>query len=44
VALSVICSGRQTYVIDKEGKIKLIFNSQLNSTKHVTEALAEIGA
>ncbi len=31
--------GRVTYVIDKEGTIKLIFNSQLNASKHVEEAL-----
>eukprot|EP00243_Klebsormidium_subtile_P009648 TRINITY_DN487_c0_g1_i5.p1 TRINITY_DN487_c0_g1~~TRINITY_DN487_c0_g1_i5.p1 ORF type:complete len:167 (-),score=36.73 TRINITY_DN487_c0_g1_i5:408-908(-) len=37
-------AGRQTYVIDKDGKIKLVFNSQLNFTKHVTEALAVINS
>ncbi|GAQ78504.1 peroxiredoxin [Klebsormidium nitens] len=37
-------AGRQTYVIDKDGKIKLVFNSQLNFAKHVTEALAVINS
>jgi peroxiredoxin Q/BCP len=31
--------GRVTYVIDKQGVIRHVFNSQLNPTKHVTEAL-----
>lgn len=31
--------GRVTYVIDKKGKIRYIFNSQMQPEKHVTEAL-----
>jgi peroxiredoxin Q/BCP len=32
--------GRVTYVIDKQGVIRHAFNSQINATKHVDEALA----
>jgi len=31
--------GRVTYVIDKQGVIRHAFNSQINATKHVDEAL-----
>jgi len=31
--------GRVTYVIDKEGVVRLVFNSQLNPAGHVAEAL-----
>jgi thioredoxin-dependent peroxiredoxin len=31
--------GRVTYVIDREGKVRHVFNSQLNAKKHVREAL-----
>ena len=31
--------GRVTYVIDKKGIVRLIFNSQLDAQKHVDEAL-----
>jgi peroxiredoxin Q/BCP len=31
--------GRVTYIIDKQGKIKYIFNSQIQIVKHITEAL-----
>jgi peroxiredoxin Q/BCP len=31
--------GRVTYVIDKQGRVKHIFNSQFNAKKHVKEAL-----
>ncbi len=31
--------GRVTYVIDKQGVIRLAFNSQLNPARHVREAL-----
>jgi peroxiredoxin Q/BCP len=31
--------GRVTYVIDAGGVVRHVFNSQLNATKHVTEAL-----
>lgn len=34
-----ILPGRVTYVIDKKGIIRLIFNSQLNTGKHIAEAL-----
>ncbi len=31
--------GRVTYVIDRDGVVRHVFNSQLNAGKHVTEAL-----
>jgi thioredoxin-dependent peroxiredoxin len=31
--------GRVTYVIDRDGIVRHVFNSQLNATRHVTEAL-----
>ena len=31
--------GRVTYVVNKEGKVIFIFNSQMNSEKHIEEAL-----
>jgi peroxiredoxin Q/BCP len=31
--------GRVTYVIDRSGVVRHVFNSQLNATRHVTEAL-----
>jgi thioredoxin-dependent peroxiredoxin len=34
--------GRVTYVIDKTGVVRLVFNSQLEPGKHVTEALSVI--
>ncbi|MDB4977354.1 MAG: alkyl hydroperoxide reductase [Myxococcaceae bacterium] len=34
--------GRVTFVIDKEGIVKLAFNSQINASKHVAESLAVI--
>jgi len=37
-----VLPGRVTYVIDKTGVVRLIFNSQLDSNKHVTEALTVI--
>ena len=33
---------RTTFVIDKQGKIRNIFNSQLNVTKHVEKALESL--
>ncbi len=36
--------GRVTYVTDGDGRVIKIFNSQLNSTKHVEEALNAIRA
>jgi peroxiredoxin Q/BCP len=38
-----LIEGRVTYVIDKEGKVRHIFNSQLNAKKHVSEALNILG-
>jgi peroxiredoxin Q/BCP len=31
--------GRVTYIIDKSGIVRGIFNSQLNATQHIEEAL-----
>jgi peroxiredoxin Q/BCP len=31
--------GRVTYIIDTEGIVRGIFNSQLNATQHIDEAL-----
>jgi peroxiredoxin Q/BCP len=31
--------GRVTYIIDKKGVVKHVFNSQFNAEKHVSEAL-----
>lgn len=31
--------GRETYVIDREGVVRLVFNSQFAATRHVAEAL-----
>ncbi|UYQ95083.1 peroxiredoxin [Chitinophaga horti] len=42
VPKSLGMTGRVTYVIDNEGKIIHLFNSQLQATKHVTEALQAI--
>lgn len=36
--------GRVTYVIDKQGVIRHIFNSQLNIERHVAEALTTLRA
>eukprot|EP00850_Spirogloea_muscicola_P009025 SM000050S16950 [mRNA] locus=s50:48930:50114:+ [translate_table: standard] len=33
-------AGRQTYVVDRDGVVQLIFNSQFDSERHVKEALA----
>jgi len=35
--------GRVTYVIDKEGTVRHVFNSQMNPEKHVEEALRILG-
>jgi thioredoxin-dependent peroxiredoxin len=35
---------RTTFVIDKSGKIRSVFNSQLNVTKHVEESLRTLDA
>jgi peroxiredoxin Q/BCP len=34
-----VLPGRVTYVIDKQGVVRLIFNSQLSAADHVSEAL-----
>lgn len=34
-----VVPGRVTYVIDREGVVRLVFNSQLDAKKHVDEAL-----
>jgi peroxiredoxin Q/BCP len=34
--------GRVTYILDEKGFVKQIFNSQMNVTGHVTEAIATI--
>lgn len=34
-----VLPGRVTYVIDQKGIVRYIFNSQLNPTKHIEEAL-----
>ena len=34
-----VMPGRVTYVIDKEGTVRLLFNSQLSAAEHVAEAL-----
>ena len=36
--------GRVTFVIDREGIVRHIFESQLEATRHVREALAALGA
>jgi thioredoxin-dependent peroxiredoxin len=50
-AVGTFLPQRVTFVIDKSGKIRNIFNSQINATKHVEEALrtlqeisSEVGA
>ncbi|CAK0786007.1 hypothetical protein CVIRNUC_009220 [Coccomyxa viridis] len=30
--------GRQTFIFDKEGKVAMVFRSQLNAEKHISEA------
>lgn len=37
-----ILPGRVTYVIDKEGVVRHVFDSQLQATKHISEALAVV--
>ena len=37
-----ILPGRVTYVIDREGVVRHVFNSQLQGLKHVDEALAVV--
>jgi peroxiredoxin Q/BCP len=35
--------GRVTFVIDRDGVVRRVFNSQLQATRHVGEALAALG-
>ncbi len=37
-----IIQGRVTFIIDKKGIVRHIFNSQFNATKHVEEAISTI--
>jgi peroxiredoxin Q/BCP len=37
-----VLPGRVTYLIDKNGVVQLIFNSQLDAQKHVSEALKKL--
>jgi thioredoxin-dependent peroxiredoxin len=37
-----IMPGRVTYVIDRDGVIRLVFNSQLGADRHVSEALSVV--
>lgn len=39
-----VLPGRQTYVMDKKGVVKLVFNNQFQPEKHVEETLAVLGA
>ena len=39
-----LLEGRQTYVIDKEGTVKLCFNSQFSPERHPQEALAALNS
>ncbi len=34
-----LVDGRETFVIDPKGTVRHVFNSQINATRHVTEAL-----
>ena len=34
--------GRVTYVIDKQGAVRLVFNSQLSASRHVSQALRAV--
>lgn len=38
-ATGILIPPRVTFIIDKSGKIRKIFNSQLNITKHIEESL-----
>jgi peroxiredoxin Q/BCP len=37
-----ILPGRVTYVIDKQGVVRHVFDSQLQATRHIDEALAVV--
>ncbi|MFT3838073.1 MAG: peroxiredoxin [Myxococcaceae bacterium] len=36
--------GRETFVIDRQGVVRHVFNSQINPTKHVKEALGVLAS
>jgi thioredoxin-dependent peroxiredoxin len=36
--------GRVTYVIDKSGVVRHVFNSQLQANKHIDEALSIVNS
>jgi len=38
-----VLPGRQTYVIDKDGKCVMSFNDMTNTSQHVTESLQALG-
>jgi peroxiredoxin Q/BCP len=38
-----VVPGRVTYVIDTKGKVRHVFNSQMNPAKHVDEAMKVLG-
>jgi peroxiredoxin Q/BCP len=38
-----VLPGRVTFVIDRDGVVRHVFNSQFQATKHVTEALDALG-
>lgn len=37
-----IMTGRVTYLVDKNGGVQMVFNSQSKATQHTTEALAKL--
>ncbi len=39
-----LLEGRTTYIVDKNGKVVYIFNSQLQAEKHISEALEALRA
>jgi peroxiredoxin Q/BCP len=37
-----VLPGRVTYIVDKQGKVVLVFDDSINATKHIAEALEAI--
>ncbi len=37
-----VLPGRVTYIVDKKGKVVLVFDDSINATKHIAEALEAI--
>ena len=37
-----VLPGRVTYIVDKQGKVVLVFDDSINATKHIVEALEAI--